>query len=892
MSQSPIPQNLSDYLYSKLASLHPNARLAFVFDPPGRLALGATLTVDGRTWAVYRYEGNDLAFRAHLTMSGPTIIWVTCPPGLQPSHQSRLDLSSLTDLLVRAEGYFDLSLCGVLQDLTPGETWPQEAVEHHADILATNLPALVQGHADLRRHLDKGAALDANAVRTLALHVQQPGIPISDLLFHRDTPAQVLDRYIRLAWGAEWDATSRDLLRQQAQLSPQMNLSDVAAWFEASPDDLANYLYLRRLLGQGRVHNIANQLRGLGVLDSDPEPLEPWVDHVLGRWDREPAWRQRVILRAEESLSQNDLRRAVALLPAKDSQALLSILSRAETPAAIYELAHRLLSGTPKDRLDEVLTAWPAHRPPALGSLPDTRYTGQARAMAGFLDEAAAVLERLVRPFTGAPGLAGLLDGYVTGSYYDLEFACARAKEDLRQLPDHALSASLRTYVDDLRARVRAFLHQADEELARRIQADWNGYLGSPRLSTKVFWNLVRQRRLRPQANACLWVVIFDGMRWDTWQRVIKPRLLEHFEFAEPEKAYLCLLPSWTFVARGSLLAGHPPVGWKGPDGHFTTNQKLLAARLFEIPPGEVDNRLQFYSGMEADRTYSRLDRDTRYHWNVLIFNISDDNLHQERDNLASLNSGIGSRLPGIVQTLDSLVRPGDTVILTSDHGFMELDADDGVVVEEDARWQREAQGQASPVRFRYLLGMEHQAGFVVRHPQLRESSFTVAVGCRWFRRADDRRPPDRYAHGGLSLAEMAVPAAVLHRIVEKRVEIAIQCPDTLEAQEGQTVPVEIVLANKGNQPADFRLTAKANTDAVAQTFQDMLLPGQQRALRVLLALVYREKGPSTSSLTLELTYQDAKGNRQTRRKEVKVSVKPRTDVVELQFGGLDELDV
>jgi hypothetical protein len=333
-------------------------------------------------------------------------------------------------------------------------------------------------------------------------------------------------------------------------------------------------------------------------------------------------------------------------------------------------------------------------------------------------------------------------------------------------------------------------------------------------------------------------------------------------------------------------------VGWKGPDGHFTTNQKLLAARLFEIPPGEVENHLQFYSGMEADRTYSRLDRDTRYPWNVLIFNISDDNLHQERDNLASLNSGIGSRLPGIVQTLDSLVRPGDTVILTSDHGFMELDADDGVVVEEDARWQREALGQTSPVRFRYLLGMEHPAGFVVQYPQLRESPFTVAVGRRWFRRADDRRPPDRYTHGGLSLAEMAVPAAVLRRIVEKRVEIAIQCPDTLEAQEGQTVPVEIVLANKGNQPADFRLTAKANTDAVAQTFQDMLLPGQQRALRVLLAFVYREKGPSTSSLTLELTYQDAKGNRQTRRKEVKVSVKPRTDVVELQFGGLDELDV
>jgi hypothetical protein len=387
-------------------------------------------------------------------------------------------------------------------------------------------------------------------------------------------------------------------------------------------------------------------------------------------------------------------------------------------------------------------------------------------------------------------------------------------------------------------------------------------------------------------------VIIFDGMRWDTWQRVIRPRLLQVFELAEPEKAYLSLLPSWTFIARASLLAGHPPVGWKSPEDRFTINQKLLAARLFAIPPGEVDNRLQFYSGMEADRTYNRLDRDTRYPWNVLIFNISDDNLHQERDNLATLNTKINVLLTGILQTLEGLVRPDDTVVLTSDHGFMELDTADGVDVEEDARWQREAQGEANPVRFRYLLGMKHPAGFSFEHGRLRESPFTVAVGRRWFRRADDRRPPDRYAHGGLSLAEMTVPAAVLRRIVEKRVEIAIvQAPPALQVDEGQTVSVEIVLGNTGNQAASFRLAVSADTDAYSQVFQDTLHPGQRSTLRPSLCPVYREKGGSTSRLVLELSYQDVKGVWQTRRQEVSVAVRPRTDVVEIQFGGLDELD-
>jgi hypothetical protein len=41
----------------------------------------------------------------------------------------------------------------------------------------------------------------------------------------------------------------------------------------------------------------------------------------------------------------------------------------------------------------------------------------------------------------------------------------------------------------------------------------------------------------------------------------------------------------------------------------------------------------------------------------------------------------------------------------------------------------------------------------------------------------------------------------------------------------------------------------------------------------------------------MELTYQDTKGVTQHRQREVAVTVKPRPGVVELQFGGLDDLD-
>ena len=92
-------------------------------------------------------------------------------------------------------------------------------------------------------------------------------------------------------------------------------MGNVAAWFEPSLETLAIYLYVRRLLGQARVSNIANQVRGLGILGFDPEPLEPWVETVLARSEREPVWRGRVIADAEDRLTESDLQKITAILP-------------------------------------------------------------------------------------------------------------------------------------------------------------------------------------------------------------------------------------------------------------------------------------------------------------------------------------------------------------------------------------------------------------------------------------------------------------------------------------------------------------------------------------------------------------------------------------------------
>lgn len=225
MSDDSIPQDLSDQLYRKLVGLHTNARLIFVLDPAGRLALAREITADGRTWPVYQYDGNDLGLRAALAPAGWTasrpgkraLIWVTTPRNSDADSLPRVRLSTLTDLLAISDEIFDLSVGGVLAELIPNESWPAEALARHEAAFAANLPHVVSGYAELRRHLPRSTVLDVHAVRALALHIEQPNLDAGEFLFHRDSPEQVLRRYIRLAWEADWDEQSHELLREQAR---------------------------------------------------------------------------------------------------------------------------------------------------------------------------------------------------------------------------------------------------------------------------------------------------------------------------------------------------------------------------------------------------------------------------------------------------------------------------------------------------------------------------------------------------------------------------------------------------------------------------------------------------------------------------------------------------
>ncbi len=934
-----IPTTIKDFVITKLTKLSSVTRLVVVFDPYADLDLGDTLSIkdsspmkpdkegfipgvwrgeesggtpptppapsaaptsSGRTWRVLHYDGNDLAFRKQQNQQPgqSDLVWVTAPPGLDRDLGTRIQLQSMMDVWQRSEAFIDASLPGILRQLAPGETWPEAAIWDQADILSQNLPTVIKGWQELRPNLKQPISLDKHIIRTLALHCQQPHIPIGQLLFQVDTLTRILDTYLDLLWRTEWSSVGLTLLQKQAHDAPRLEQrADIEAWLNIPPSTLALYIYLRRCLGNFKVPNITNQLRGLGLFQVETDILEAQVGRILERWNEDSAWRYQVIRQAEATLTVEDINRVIELLGLDTPLAVAEAFALADTPATLYALQVKFftLAFETKGAYKHTLY-WIEHRPYILGNLPDTEFKDQVLHLAMFLDEISFIDTRLPLILPKQRDIARLLDWYIKHKLYDLEYAHARAGNELLFITDEKLQNQFKEYLKWQKKIIGQYLDQLDHALADLITPDWGSYLSHPRLATNVLNDLVKRRRIKIDKQTRLWVVVFDGMRWDTWAKHVKPRLLETYELVETEKAYLSLLPSWTGIARTGLLAGRLPGDWKSYWHNPTRNQAQLAAKLFNIPQREQSKQLQFYSTMESDRKYSQAQSNTRYPYNILVYNISDDNLHSQQSSLAELNKVVNTLLETILQSLKNMVEPEDTLIISSDHGFVELDEADAIVVPDDQRWERYQRGEAHLVRYRYLTTHEIPADL---SPVLKvayrgfDSEYTVAIGQRWFKRADSRGREDRYAHGGLSLAEMVVPGAILKRITTKQIKPVLSArPAKLELQEKETKELTVLVANEGNISVIGKLTIQANSATEPIVYNIELQPGENQQVSYNVYGDYRSDGNSTERVDITLVYQNIEGREKKRSKQVPVKVNKRTDVVELDFGGLADLDI
>jgi hypothetical protein len=908
----------ADLLLDKLASRPEGTRCVLVVEPDHLIEWGRTLTDrKGRNWEVVPYRGDDVvtcrAWQRAWGQGRPLCLVLTRAEG----DEAKLPASSIGDLISRAEGeVIDLSLLGYFHALFPKVNPPEATLAQYRREFVENVEGMRQAYPRFRERWGEPDSWGRGHFLAILLLARLPALRLEDLWCNELEPLTFAAHAVWLLCQPHIGPEDLRLVAEVVWESSRHGKGDQACrWLDVPAEDLelfreelAAYLVLRDVLSASPVAHLDTLLRAkLLPRTLDPDEVGPLVASLVAQLKEHARW-DLVKSRATDYLSPARIEKVADLL-AQDPEALSRVVTSAEavTPVLAFVVRQALL-----DRFQK-LTTWPAWFTQLAGHALLTRLDGgesleEADRCCASLLSAASNLDWVERSLaTAVPVFTTpeqLLDWYIANRLHLLEFRVAEAFARLEAVDDSTLHDTGFEFVmkrpDSLRHRVRRFLNQLDRRLADFVKADPAKFASGPRSAIRIIPDVLRSGRRA--ANRRIWILVMDGMRYDTWDAVVRPLLMEHFEVVDrQDRPYFSLLPSKTDIARRGLLAAYLGKDWKNYFGKPTKDERILAARALGVSKQDADTKVFFVTDAETTEAREKLGYDPldARDYNVLIYPISDDLGHYHNDTLAALNDKIRQQLRtqqtrrGIVDDLRRRVQAGDLVLITSDHGFQELFPQECVPVSRQEAFTSGASDE--DVAYRYLrfkpksplsgapVTMEWEE--LGHDGKKQRTMFTLAVGGHWFQREHGR--PARFAHGGISLAEMTIPGVLLRPIEQKaaRVEL-LALPSEIVVQEDQAGQLAFDLVNSGNVECRFQLSAENNLGEQLVQKEGLLPSGKRERLTCTVVGRYEadmNRRPladkTTSAVFLTLAHSDLSGKMirpSYGSQTVRVTVKPK----------------
>jgi hypothetical protein len=848
--------------------------------------LGKPLVVDeaGRSWQLVVFRGDDLAFRLAIRNASKrerTVIVLT----RGAATQDGIDVSYLTDILAQNEGGtpLDLSVPAFFRRICPKINFPVSELRRYKDALLAYLDNVPKATAKIVERWGRPDDWGRGQVAVLAILAHHPNFTLAEVWPDETEPTDFLAHALHITLAEPSVSEDRSVVLEMIREAARPQVRALLFWLDSPPEELAAYLVLRAFVHQAELQNPTTQLAGLHIfpIEMPLARMEALALAVATRLQASPKTWAAVESMADRFLTGKRLSKVLDLLPAK-----LSLINGSGVSPAIlfHQLRTALLAFFEQPSLERLSWATELSDHRLLASRVQELSAGanQCRAAIRFLLRVLSIERQLAAAPPSFAHADALLDWHVDNRSCSLELETAGACHDLESCEDDDLVKAGRQYLfgrsddqdpseESLKGRVRARLHVLDEALAGFVRANPEKFAGGPRSMLGYLKKTLKTKLdviLTGESTGRLWILIFDGMRFDTWTDVVQPILAEHFDI-QSRPGY-CVLPSFTQVARTSMLAGCLPQEWQGYRGSPTKDEETLVARNLGLTAQEAKTKLRFVT--EADTAKARMamgssDADAR-DVNLLVYPVSDE-CHDFKGDLAAFNRRIrtevvGDRLQGgtrgILDDLLRRIRPDDTAIVVSDHGFTELLAGDSIVV-------RQAETMQENVAYRYVK--EHRPEGFPGAVEVASASgrYFLAVGRTWFRR-EDGRAASRYSHGGVSLAEVVVPAAVLTRITEKAARAELQnIPGEIAVPEDETTEITFSVRNSGNTEVEFELNARTNLADELLAHRGRLSAGA--AFKATLCILGRYRttlsGASdpyatTTALTIRLRHTDLKG--------------------------------
>lgn len=340
----------------------------------------------------------------------------------------------------------------------------------------------------------------------------------------------------------------------------------------------------------------------------------------------------------------------------------------------------------------------------------------------------------------------------------------------------------------------------------------------APMIFTHQFLPRLLKNHWDPKSGQKAIIIVFDGMRTDAWDELLRPIFLERFDlvFEFPGSA---IIPTETQLSRKAISAGVLPEA-------FTTGNELkllqhwLRQNMGLQPKFEVlKDEGQIKSGISVYFQSDKLD--------YIVFNFTDKNLHEADDLARFYNTTVRDLIREDVRSVIHNLPENALVFITSDHGFSPVPEtpinipetvihDGNDVKYRNARTTGRLQ---APDAEKTVAFDVRQLGIPTTSEAVRNQPIKYVLFPRpgySFRRPKWGHKPDPYTHGGISLAECFVPMVVMGPRQKVKPLLIIQSLRQVGAiSEGEELSLEILVASSQLMPLDIAITFTFSHDDI-----------------------------------------------------------------------------
>jgi hypothetical protein len=359
-----------------------------------------------------------------------------------------------------------------------------------------------------------------------------------------------------------------------------------------------------------------------------------------------------------------------------------------------------------------------------------------------------------------------------------------------------------------------AILDGKFQDLYHKNYTQWIVDPQSPAIFTFQFLDRVFRKYWDHKGSQKAYVLVFDGMRTDAWDMFLKPVFETRFK-VEQEFSGSAILPTETNLSRKAISAGCLPVNFLKSKRESTLIENWLEKTLsYKIQFEVIKDDTTVDSGMTVWYKSEKLD--------YIVFNFSDENLHHNNQELSLIYESTVDRI--IREDVQAVLReiPDNSVIfVTSDHGFTTMPK--GILaVPAEVAPPIDTKYRCVRAQERFRNNEKNVVTFAADQMHIpTTSSERHTPDCKYvifprptfvFQRATGGHNPDRYSHGGLTMAECLIPMVVIGAKEKKQPIFVIESVRQVNvAIEGDAVELDIIVRSNQMIVQDTLMTFSFN---------------------------------------------------------------------------------